>query len=80
MCGSFPYCSSKTPHKRDADEWKKNVRCESGYTACGVLGHSKLTKAYECVDGRNNLESCECDLPPPLSRILRAIYVIVVTD
>jgi hypothetical protein len=68
-CGSYSVCPSKTPSKRDANEWKKNVRCNNGYTACGVLGYSKLTEAYECVDARDNLESCESDFP-------RAIYVI----
>lgn len=62
-CGLYPNCPSKSPHKRDTDEWKKHVTCDRGYTACGVLGRSKLTKeSYECVDARNDLESCEFGL------------------
>jgi len=61
-CGTYTICPSKTPYKRDVDEWKRDVLCDKGYTACGVLGHSKLAQAYECVDARNDLESCESDL------------------
>jgi len=63
-CGSFSNCPSKTPHKRDADEWKRNVRCDKGYTACGVLGYSRFAEAYECVNARDDLESCGgCSIP-----------------
>jgi len=64
-CELQPACPSKSPHKRDANEWKKRVMCDGGYTACGVLGHSKLAhEAYECVDARNDLESCGgCSIP-----------------
>ena len=60
MCGIFHSCpSSKSVKKRDADEWKRTAYCDKGYTACGVLWGSKLSKAYECVDATNDLESCE---------------------
>lgn len=59
-CGYSDNCPSKSPKKRDTDEWKRGVLCEEGYTACGVLGYSRFTRdAYECVDSRSNLESCE---------------------
>lgn len=64
-CGSYSYCPSKTPEKRDADEWKRSAYCDGGYTACGVLWGSRLTRdAYECVDAKNDLESCGgCSIP-----------------
>ncbi|KAF9786666.1 hypothetical protein BJ322DRAFT_664639 [Thelephora terrestris] len=66
VCGYFPHCPSKSAKKRDADEWKKSAHCDSGYTACGVLWSSKINKvaAYECVDAKNDLESCGgCSIP-----------------
>jgi len=65
MCQQASACPSKTPHKRDVDEWKHNARCDNSYTACGVLWSSRLTRdAYECVDTKNDLESCGgCSIP-----------------
>lgn len=64
-CGPASSCPSKSPHKRDADEWKRTAHCNNGHAACGVLWSSKLTKhAYECVDAENDLESCGgCSIP-----------------
>lgn len=64
-CGYFYYCPSKSAQKRDADEWKRKAHCDSGYTACGVYWSSRLTSdAYECVDTKNDLESCGgCSIP-----------------
>jgi len=64
-CGTFRSCPSKNAQKRDADEWKEHAKCDRGYAACGVLGRSKLTReSYECVDAKNNLESCGgCTIP-----------------
>lgn len=49
--------------------------CDKGYTACGILGRSKIVKdSYECVDTWSDLESCEFDLP--FVACIEALYVV----
>ncbi|KAF9030086.1 hypothetical protein BDZ89DRAFT_1132563 [Hymenopellis radicata] len=51
-------CPSGLPQKRDLAYWGKKTQqtCRPGWTACGVFGGGP--RDWECVDTRNDLESC----------------------
>ncbi|KII84766.1 hypothetical protein PLICRDRAFT_57286 [Plicaturopsis crispa FD-325 SS-3] len=42
--------------KRDANYWARTAECPRGQSVCGVYGGS--SRAWECIDTANDLESC----------------------
>ncbi|RPD65026.1 hypothetical protein L227DRAFT_276386 [Lentinus tigrinus ALCF2SS1-6] len=57
VCGKFKACPSGKPFRRDT--LRKRALCGEGLTACGIFGHSSVSRdAWECINTATDLESC----------------------